>query len=158
MVILYEALCCVCVYRVDRYQWIAVFAPAKLNWASRRIYNTHKRAVLYVLCGLILGVCGLLNTLRGKQWHWKEKTERGAESRRKWFYYCTVIVGTLGTTWSDLVKDFRGSVLYKSPPSYVVVPQHRKWVLFQPNSDNFFELARTNKFLLLKAKGPKWVS
>ena len=35
-----------------------VFAPAEMNWASRRMYNTHKRAILYVLYGLILGVCG----------------------------------------------------------------------------------------------------
>ena len=31
------------------------------------MYNTHKRAILYVLYGLILGVCGLLDTLWGKQ-------------------------------------------------------------------------------------------
>ena len=47
----------------------AVFAPAKVNWASGRMYNTHKRGILYVLYyGLILGVCGLLNTLCSKQW------------------------------------------------------------------------------------------
>ena len=40
-----------------------VFAPAKMNWVSRRMYNTLKRANLYVLYGLILGVCGLLDTL-----------------------------------------------------------------------------------------------
>ena len=37
-----------------------------MNWASRRMYNTHIRAILYVLYGLILGVCGLL--LWGNQW------------------------------------------------------------------------------------------
>ena len=34
-----------------------VFAPAQMNWASRRMYNTHKRVILY---GLILAVWGLL--------------------------------------------------------------------------------------------------
>ena len=45
-----------------------VFAPADMNWASRRMYNTHKRAILYILYGLILGVRGLLNTSWGKHW------------------------------------------------------------------------------------------
>ena len=40
-----------------RKAWQAVFAPDWLNWASRRMYNTHKRVVLYELYGLILGVC-----------------------------------------------------------------------------------------------------
>ena len=43
----------------------AVFAPAEMNWASRRMYNTLKRAILYDCA--ILGVCGLLDTLLGKQ-------------------------------------------------------------------------------------------
>ena len=38
-----------------------VFAPAQMNWASIRMYNTHKRVILYVLYyGLILAVWGLL--------------------------------------------------------------------------------------------------
>ena len=28
--------------------------------------DTHKRAILYVLCGLILGICGLQNSVFGK--------------------------------------------------------------------------------------------
>ena len=43
-----------------------MFAPAKMNWASTRMYNTLKRAILYVLYGLIMGVCGLLDTPWGK--------------------------------------------------------------------------------------------
>ena len=43
--------------------WCSVFAPAKMNWESTRMYNTIKRVILYVLYGLIFGVCGLLDTL-----------------------------------------------------------------------------------------------
>ena len=46
-----------------------VFAPAEMNLASRKMYNTHKRAILYVLYGLTLGDWGLLNYLWGKQCH-----------------------------------------------------------------------------------------
>ena len=45
----------------------AVFAPAKMNWASTRMYNTLKRTILYVQYGLILGICGLLDALWGEQ-------------------------------------------------------------------------------------------
>ena len=40
-----------------------MFVPGEMNWASNRMYDTHKRAILYALCGLILGVCGLLHPL-----------------------------------------------------------------------------------------------
>ena len=40
----------------------ALFAPAKMNWGSRRMYNTNKQK-LYVLHGLICSVGGVLNTL-----------------------------------------------------------------------------------------------
>ena len=61
--------------QIDNTQWpfwatiplLAVFAPAEMNWASRRIYNMYKRAILYVLYWLILHVCGYLNTVWSKQ-------------------------------------------------------------------------------------------
>ena len=45
----------------------SVQSPAEMNWASRRMYNTHKTA--FYNYGLILGICELRNSCPwSKQW------------------------------------------------------------------------------------------